>query len=869
MSQIGDPKQVTLIIAEIDGDGKEIGRNSIICKYKYGSKVVEIVSPLIGYYEKYYNVELVQDDIQVYAIGGSKQFSMDEVILEGDTGTADPRLKITLRIQSKASKAQSTQKREDKAQEVSLVWTEKYSDNTEREHSDYKLTCTCESQVIALKSQIIQHYNNSSNQVIAPEDIIIKNMRGKQLDSSTRIFDEVDKEKPTLMVNVRVNAQARTNEKLKIIDIVLVEQYGDGTVKERVLRSIGYKPKQRAKEIKAHIVSAFYAHCKDAISVTITNVDGIGLQDDDLLVDENTLVKRPYACLHVLVLMSSKSSTVSGDGATEDKASKQLNSTEAKYDNSSDETTQVGDDVTSLFINELNLKKEDMERLLPLLASMTICTMSSLLGASVEQITALKLKPITTKRLQKLLEAKRGSSSPTAVPTATHKSSTSSIADVTDENAATKQEKDDDIDFKEKEDVLIATEKEASLEELVIQKKDCAEKMHMLIALQTSCQLNPIESRLDKARSYLSSRVTRLSRLIQEREAQGREKQAMGTVPTDPSMVAGSSSSWKKYEASQVTSILRSPASKSKGRAISLALTTSVREFSEGAYNTYVDYEKREEPLDVTPTETVSEAPASVAVSPMSYADVTKARSYVDTRPTPTSDTWFCSYPCKKITTVTAYNACIVCRYPAMKLDSRTSTEAGTCAKPTTRHDTWYCNSITCGRTTHVDATGSCLRCNHKAIRAPSLPRDWKCAYCYRDNNPTNSRCYKCTASHDTCYCGYCAKITNVFITGKCTSCYRQLVSALEASACSVCCKRTTVFASGKCEKCYYNPPVYAGHKPSVNRAWKCSYCDKMDNDSAMSKCSNCAQERYVVSSAHTSQGIISKAWFPPYVFPY
>ena len=79
---------------------------------------------------------------------------------------------------------------------------------------------------------------------------------------------------------------------------------------------------------------------------------------------------------------------------------------------------QIDSDVQEIFATELGLKNDDMQRLLPLLASMGVHSMSGLVGASCEQIAALKLKAIPARKLQNLLEARRGGGSTPAVSSA-------------------------------------------------------------------------------------------------------------------------------------------------------------------------------------------------------------------------------------------------------------------------------------------------------------------------------------------------------------------------------------------------------------------------------------------------------------------
>ncbi len=63
-----------------------------------------------------------------------------------------------------------------------------------------------------------------------------------------------------------------------------------------------------------------------------------------------------------------------------------------------------GDEIRNFFTSELKVNYEDM---LPILTSMGIVTMDNLLNTSNDQLKAMNLKPITTKKLEKLLQARR------------------------------------------------------------------------------------------------------------------------------------------------------------------------------------------------------------------------------------------------------------------------------------------------------------------------------------------------------------------------------------------------------------------------------------------------------------------------------
>ena len=68
---------------------------------------------------------------------------------------------------------------------------------------------------------------------------------------------------------------------------------------------------------------------------------------------------------------------------------------------------QLDDNVRGFFIEEVRINDEGMQQLIPILASIGINSMERLLGSNKDQISAMKLKPITTKKLEKLLQVKR------------------------------------------------------------------------------------------------------------------------------------------------------------------------------------------------------------------------------------------------------------------------------------------------------------------------------------------------------------------------------------------------------------------------------------------------------------------------------
>ena len=65
---------------------------------------------------------------------------------------------------------------------------------------------------------------------------------------------------------------------------------------------------------------------------------------------------------------------------------------------------ETSDEVRDFFTTELKVNYED---LLPILTSIGLVTMDNLLNASKEQLQAINLKPITTKKLEKMLQTRR------------------------------------------------------------------------------------------------------------------------------------------------------------------------------------------------------------------------------------------------------------------------------------------------------------------------------------------------------------------------------------------------------------------------------------------------------------------------------
>ena len=231
----------------------------------------------------------------------------------------------------------------------------------------------------------------------------------------------------------------------------------------------------------------------------------------------------------------------------------------------------------------------------------------------------------------------------------------------------------------------------------------------------------------------------------------------------------------RKYEASQVTSILRTPASKLKDKRLRIKFAN---------YNSEVTFT-----MEIGEDENRTECKKSTDTNLL-----TSIGSYV----------------------VGAFNVMGSAMSPFVETPSAVSSE-----------DTWYCGR--CKKSTTVNAYNECRCCHYKATltSASNMARRWKCSYCYNDNDPERKCCAKCTramVSSDVWYCGYCNMNTKVTTTGtgRCSTCY-QLATRVSA-------------------------------KPSVASGWKCTFCLNCDNDPANTKCSKCAQVKYVASNAAGNQ---------------
>ena len=73
---------------------------------------------------------------------------------------------------------------------------------------------------------------------------------------------------------------------------------------------------------------------------------------------------------------------------------------------------------------------------------------------------------------------------------------------------------------------------------------------------------------------------------------------------------------------------------------------------------------------------------------------------------------------------------------------------------------------------------------------------------------------------------------------------------------CNYCCRSATVNSSGRCMSCDYCTVTRAGAKQSNHaRGWKCTFCNYDDNNPMDSKCSMCAQARYVPGNKYPMHG--------------
>ena len=210
-------------------------------------------------------------------------------------------------------------------------------------------------------------------------------------------------------------------------------------------------------------------------------------------------------------------------------------------DKSIDGVVQIDSDVQEIFATELGFKNDDMQRLLPLLASMGIHSMSGLVGASCEQIAALKLKAIPARKLQNLLEARRGGGSAPAVPStcpstsgggsapavpsarpSTNVRNTATKCQNTIEVASHKNACDNDeallaqFDLETKGSINTAFEQftaQASMDELIALKKlvDCTDTMRQLVELNKLVDCNDTMRQLvELLKCTILSRLDRL-----------------------------------------------------------------------------------------------------------------------------------------------------------------------------------------------------------------------------------------------------------------------------------------------------------------------------------------------------------------------
>ena len=360
---------------------------------------------------------------------------------------------------------------------------------------EYKYGNTVDNLVCAL----IRTYEFTCN--LAKKDVQVRTICGRLMHKRETILDsEVGYMDPRLKVQViirnlkqQVAAPNSVIEafKIKKVSLIVTECYGDGSENQRNDYQCPYCCTSTVGDVKAYIMQQYKLYelnyAVKPEDIVVQSVGGKLLGHDSWISDEIDS-SEPNLLVRVTVKVP----------ATE----------RGRDDKSIDGVVQIDSDVQEIFATELGLKDEDMQRLLPLLASMGIHSMSGLVGASCEQIAALKLKVIPARKLQNLLEARRGGGSAPAVPSAcpsTNVRNTAAICQNTIEVASHKNVCDNDeallaqFDQKTKGAINTAFEQliaQASVDELIALKKlvDRTDTMKQLVEL-LKCT---IVSRLDR-----------------------------------------------------------------------------------------------------------------------------------------------------------------------------------------------------------------------------------------------------------------------------------------------------------------------------------------------------------------------------------
>jgi hypothetical protein len=485
----------------------------------------------------------------------------------------------------------------------------KDGDGNEVDSFQYDYTYQYGGKVVELINQIINDYEKKYRIVIKQDDVKVLSKAGIRLHISTGITDyEAGVKDPRLQVVViirdfkeqpqaQASAKTESHDVKKDLTLYCYDLYSDGTDNKFELK-MENSSRNKVSDVKAFLIDYYKTNKHLSIlpeDITIKSTKGNKLESTVWISDvTDTSNAKISAYVKLSVVDTDSADSGSADAFIRQDYTNRISNSSA---------ARVADDVSNFFRSELKLDESDMEQLLLLLASTGICSMDALLGSNNEQILSLKLKPIQIKKLQKSLDGLRDGNCSIVVHTVHHSPKTVvNVVSSNSDGAVVKpvrpkvpqrvildMVRDDDEskapdEFKPDEAIIIATENLASTEELVAQLKDCADKIRNLIEVQDSNE-SKIEFRVDKARSYLSRRVTRLRRLIQEREKEGK---VVGSATQSVSTGCGKGGKSELTKLSEkgerVDPIVKASAKKTKGRRITFDESGSAASKKE-AYN--------------------------------------------------------------------------------------------------------------------------------------------------------------------------------------------------------------------------------------------------------------------------------------------
>ena len=267
----------------------------------------------------------------------------------------------------------------------------------------YKYGNTVDNLVCAL----IKGYDSTCN--LALEDVQVRTICGRLMHSGDLILDsDVGYSDPMLKVQVIIrNLKPQVaapnsvieESKNKKVSLIVTECYSDASEHQCSDYQYPYTYTSTVGDVKAYIIQQYKDKPNYAVKPEDIIVQSVGMKllgRDSAHICYEVDSSEPNLLVRVTVKVP----------ATE----------RGRDDKSIDGVVQIASDVQEIFATELGFKNDDMQRLLPLLASTGIHSMSGLVGASCEQIAALKLKVIPARKLHKLLEARRGEGSTPAVP---------------------------------------------------------------------------------------------------------------------------------------------------------------------------------------------------------------------------------------------------------------------------------------------------------------------------------------------------------------------------------------------------------------------------------------------------------------------